>query len=121
MPSKQNHFTTDLRPLGQGLFLRQFLLGASPVTEIKYQSYKSGNYEIQNPLNFVNNFSELSQDLVQEIISSNNEEEKKEAVEELISNLEKINHHGNRAANIINQLQEHARSGTAQQLSLIHI
>ena len=72
-------------------------------------------HEIQNPLNFVNNFSEVSQDLVGEIISSGNEEEKKEAAQDLISNLEKINHHGNRAANIINQLQEHARAGTAQQ------
>ena len=72
-------------------------------------------HEIQNPLNFVNNFSELSRDLVQEIISSGDEEEKKEAAQDLISNLEKINHHGNRASNIINQLQEHARSGTAQQ------
>ncbi len=72
-------------------------------------------HEIQNPLNFVNNFSEVSRDLVQEIISANNEEEKKEVAQDLISNLEKINHHGNRAANIINQLQEHARLGTAQQ------
>ena len=72
-------------------------------------------HEIQNPLNFVNNFSEVSQDLVQEFISSDNEEEKKEAAQDLISNLEKINHHGNRASNIINQLQEHARSGTVQQ------
>ena len=72
-------------------------------------------HEIQNPLNFVNNFSELSKDLAEEIISSGNEEEKKEAAQELVSNLEKINHHGNRASNIINQLQEHARLGTAQQ------
>ena len=72
-------------------------------------------HEIQNPLNFVNNFSEVSQDLVQDFIYSDNEEEKKEAARDLISNLEKINHHGNRASNIINQLQEHARSGTVQQ------
>ena len=72
-------------------------------------------HEIQNPLNFVNNFSELSRDLAQEIISPGNEEGKKGAAQDLISNLEKINHHGNRASTIINQLQEHARSGTAQQ------
>ena len=72
-------------------------------------------HEIQNPLNFVNNFSEVSRDLVHEIISSGNEEEKKEVAQDLISNLEKINYHGNRAANIINQLQEHTRSGKAQQ------
>jgi len=71
-------------------------------------------HEIQNPLNFVNNFSELSKDLVQEIISSNDEKEKRVASQDLISNLEKINHHGSRASNIINQLQEHVRLGTAQ-------
>jgi phage regulator Rha-like protein len=72
-------------------------------------------HEIQNPLNFVNNFSELSKDLVQEIISSGDEGEKKELAQDLASNLDKINYHGNRASHIINQLQEHARSGTAQQ------
>ena len=72
-------------------------------------------HEIQNPLNFVNNFSEVSRDLVREIISSGNEEEKKESAQDLISNLEIINHHGKRASGIINELQEHARSGTAQQ------
>ena len=72
-------------------------------------------HEIQNPLNFVNNFSELSLDLAREIIAPGNEDEKKEVAQDLISNLEKINHHGNRVASIINQLQEHARSGTAQQ------
>jgi two-component system, NtrC family, sensor kinase len=72
-------------------------------------------HEIQNPLNFVNNFSELSRDLAHEIISPGSEEEKKEAAQDLISNLEKINHYCNRASSIINQLQEHARSGTAQQ------
>ena len=72
-------------------------------------------HEIQNPLNFVNNFSDLSKDLVQEIISSDDEKEKKVVAQDLINNLEKINHHGNRASNIINQLQEHARLGTAQQ------
>jgi C4-dicarboxylate-specific signal transduction histidine kinase len=71
-------------------------------------------HEIQNPLNFVNNFSELSKDLVQEIISSNDEKEKKVIAQDLINNLEKIHHHGNRASNIIHQLQEHTRLGTAQ-------
>jgi two-component system, NtrC family, sensor kinase len=72
-------------------------------------------HEIQNPLNFVNNFSDVSKDMVQEIISSGDEEDKKQVAQDLMSNLEKINHHGNRAADIINQLKEHARLGTAQQ------
>jgi len=72
-------------------------------------------HEIQNPLNFVNNFSQISQELVQEMVSSPDERDKKESADILVSNLEKINHHGNRAADIINQLQEHARAGTAQE------
>jgi phosphoglycerate-specific signal transduction histidine kinase len=71
-------------------------------------------HEIQNPLNFVNNFSAVSTDLVQDILTSNDEADKKETANVLVSNLEKINYHGKRAADIINQLQNHARAGTAQ-------
>lgn len=72
-------------------------------------------HEIQNPLNFVNNFSQISKELVHEILSSPDEEDKKETADLLVNNLEKINHHGERVAGIISQLQEHARAGTAQQ------
>jgi tetratricopeptide (TPR) repeat protein len=72
-------------------------------------------HEIQNPLNFVNNFSDVSKDLVEEMVSSGDEEDKKQIAEDLMSNLERINHHGKRAADIINHLQERARLGTAQQ------
>lgn len=71
-------------------------------------------HEIQNPLNFVNNFSAISKDLVHDILSSPDEEDKKESADLLVNNLEKIHHHGNRAAGIIDQLQQHARAGTAQ-------
>lgn len=71
-------------------------------------------HEIQNPLNFVNNFSELSKELVQEILSSRGEDQK-ETADLLVHNLDKINHHGRRLAGIINQLRDHARAGTAQQ------
>lgn len=70
-------------------------------------------HEIQNPLNFVNNFSELSKDLVEEFLNTESASEKKELASELITNLEKINHHGNRAGEIVRQLQEHSRQGTA--------
>lgn len=72
-------------------------------------------HEIQNPLNFVNNFSELSKDLVDEIVSSKTEEEKNDAAKTLIDNLEKINQHGKRASSIISQLQEHSNKGTAHE------
>ncbi|MEO5570378.1 MAG: tetratricopeptide repeat protein [Bacteroidia bacterium] len=72
-------------------------------------------HEIQNPLNFVNNFSELSQELAHAIANAKTDEEKKEAVNSLTANLEKINHHGKRADTIIKQLQEHTRAGTANE------
>jgi two-component system NtrC family sensor kinase len=70
-------------------------------------------HEIQNPLNFVNNFSELSNELVKDVIDAETPEEKAEAFQSLTDNLEKINLHGNRASDIVNQLQEHIRAGTA--------
>jgi two-component system, NtrC family, sensor kinase len=74
-------------------------------------------HEIQNPLNFVNNFSELSVDLVKDL---KKEIEKpdidKEYVGELFtdlaSNQDKINHHGKRASNIVKGMLEHSRSST---------
>ena len=74
-------------------------------------------HEIQNPLNFVNNFSELSVDLVKDI---KDELEKpaqdKEYIDELFDDLsqnqEKINHHGKRASSIVKGMLEHSRAST---------
>jgi len=73
------------------------------------------SHEIQNPLNFVNNFSELSQEIVADVIKSTSEEDKKQLADMLIANLQKINEHGKRAAGIVKQLQEHTLKGTAQE------
>lgn len=73
------------------------------------------SHEIQNPLNFVNNFSELAEDMVQDIVKSNNEQERTEIAKDLINNLEKIKHHGKRADPIVKQLQEHINKGTAHE------
>jgi signal transduction histidine kinase len=72
-------------------------------------------HEIQNPLNFVNNFAEISVDLAKEI---NEEIDKdpidKEFVKELMGDLtqnqQKINHHGQRASAIVKGMLEHSRS-----------
>jgi len=73
-------------------------------------------HEIQNPLNFVNNFSEISKQLMDDITTEvATEEEKRAAMNVLNENLEKIFHHGKRASAIINQLQEHHRAGTAHE------
>jgi len=76
-------------------------------------------HEIQNPLNFVNNFSELSVDLANEL---DDEVKKSDLDIELItdltkdikSNQEKINHHGKRAADIVKSMLQHSRSRSGQ-------
>jgi two-component system, NtrC family, sensor kinase len=72
-------------------------------------------HEIHNPLNFVNNFSQLSQELVIDVLESQSEEDKKQHAELLIANLKKINEHGKRAAGIVKQLEEHSTKGTAHE------
>ncbi|MCX6352660.1 MAG: hypothetical protein NTX03_12500 [Bacteroidetes bacterium] len=71
-------------------------------------------HEILNPINFINNFSDISQGLIADLLTHNTEEEKKETAEVLVANLIKINQHGKRAEAIVKQLQEHTNKGTAQ-------
>jgi len=71
-------------------------------------------HEIQNPLNFVNNFSDVSVDLIEEMdeeIEQGNTKEVKSIAEDLKQNLEKIHHHGERASSIVRGMLEHSRSG----------
>ena len=71
-------------------------------------------HEIQNPLNFVNNFSELNKELVEELkeaIGSGDPEEAKEILKDLQSNEEKIVHHGKRAEGIVKGMLQHSRGG----------
>ncbi len=72
-------------------------------------------HEIQNPLNFVNNFSEVSTELVSELnteIDKGNTKDAKEIATDLKQNLEKINHHGKRAADIVKGMLQHSRSSS---------
>jgi two-component system NtrC family sensor kinase len=76
-------------------------------------------HEIKNPLNFVNNFSELSVDFLEEIgeemakISDSKEKENiLELLEDVKSNLVKIRHHGSRADSIVKSMLMHSRGGT---------
>ena len=72
-------------------------------------------HEIQNPLNFVNNFSEISNELVLELTDAADETSRMETAGILKENLDRILHHGKRAETIVKELQEHIRSGTAHQ------
>jgi two-component system NtrC family sensor kinase len=72
-------------------------------------------HEIQNPLNFVNNFSEVSNELIVEMVEEvdkGNTEEVKLIANDIRQNLEKINHHGKRADTIVKNMLQHSRSGT---------
>jgi two-component system, NtrC family, sensor kinase len=90
-------------------------------------------HEIQNPLNFVNNFSELNVELVEELKGIRGKEEgdrekgiddrlqgignselEEEIINDIKENSEKINHHGKRAADIVKGMLQHSRSSTGQ-------
>ena len=73
-------------------------------------------HEIQNPLNFVNNFSEVSNELVDEMneeLSKGDIEEAKAIAYDIKQNLKKINHHGKRADAIVKGMLQHSRSSSA--------
>jgi signal transduction histidine kinase len=74
-------------------------------------------HEIQNPLNFVNNFSDVNKDLLSEMkdeLEKGNLEEAKSIANNVIDNEEKINFHGQRADSIVKGMLQHSRASTGQ-------
>ena len=78
-------------------------------------------HEIQNPLNFVNNFSEVNRELIEELKMKNEklkieDDEVNDLLNDLADNEEKINHHGKRADAIVKGMLQHSRqtSGTKE-------
>ncbi|MBX9778698.1 MAG: GAF domain-containing protein [Chitinophagaceae bacterium] len=74
-------------------------------------------HEIQNPLNFVNNFSELNNELLQELGPLDKlgvTADQQDILKDLQSNSEKINHHGQRAAAIVKGMLQHSRTSSGQ-------
>ena len=72
-------------------------------------------HEIQNPLNFVNNFSELNAELIDELeqeVNKSNLEAIKAITKDLKDNEQKINHHGKRADAIVKGMLQHSRSSS---------
>jgi signal transduction histidine kinase len=72
-------------------------------------------HEIQYPLNFVNNFSEVSNELIDEMkteLENNNKEDAIAIADDVKQNLEKILHHGKRADAIVKGMLQHSRSST---------
>ena len=74
-------------------------------------------HEIQNPLNFVNNFSEVNTELIEELkteLATGNQQEAIEIANNIKDNEEKINHHGKRADAIVKGMLQHSRSSSGQ-------
>ncbi len=74
-------------------------------------------HEIQNPLNFVNNFSEVSNELIDEMnveLDKGEIEEAKFIAADIKQNLEKINHHGKRADAIVKGMLQHSKSSSGK-------
>jgi two-component system NtrC family sensor kinase len=74
-------------------------------------------HEIQNPLNFVNNFSDVNKELLVEMkgeMDNGNLTDAKDIANNIIANEEKINHHGKRADAIVKGMLQHSRSSTGQ-------
>ncbi|TVT37413.1 histidine kinase [Hymenobacter setariae] len=76
-------------------------------------------HEIQNPLNFVNNFAEVSAELLDELEEEQQKPQRDASLEaELLAdvqqNLHKISQHGQRAGSIVRAMLEHSRSSTGE-------
>jgi len=72
-------------------------------------------HEIQNPLNFVNNFSDVNKELLFEMkdeMNKGNIDDANAIADDVITNEEKINHHGKRADAIVKGMLQHSRSST---------
>jgi two-component system, NtrC family, sensor kinase len=76
-------------------------------------------HEIQNPLNFVNNFSEVSSELLDEMheeLEKGEFDEAKSIASDIKQNLEKITHHGKRADAIVKGMLEHSRASSGDKV-----
>jgi len=76
-------------------------------------------HEIKNPLNFVNNFSEVNEELIQELIeeiAAGDMDEVKEIAENIRSNEQKIQEHGRRADSIVKGMLMHSRTSTDERI-----
>jgi signal transduction histidine kinase len=103
---------TELRATQQQLIQREKMASLGELTA-------GIAHEIQNPLNFVNNFADVSQELVQELEDeqgspTRDADLEDELLGDLRHNLHKINLHGQRAASIVRGMLAHSRQSTGE-------
>ena len=117
LQKKVNEQTTELRQSLEHLKATQTQLIQSEKMASLGELTAGIAHEIQNPLNFVNNFSEVSSELIDEIneeLEEGDIEEVKLIASDIKQNLEKINHHGKRADDIIKGMLQHSRKNTGE-------
>jgi signal transduction histidine kinase len=74
-------------------------------------------HEIQNPLNFVNNFSDVNTELIEDLkaeLATGNKQEAISIADDIKENEQKINHHGKRADAIVKGMLQHSRASSGQ-------
>lgn len=71
-------------------------------------------HEIQNPLNFVNNFSDLNLELLDELKTAQDPATKEQLISDLEKNIEKVLHHGKRADTIVKGMLSHSRKNSGK-------
>ncbi len=105
---------TDLRATQAQLIQREKLASLGELTA-------GVAHEIQNPLNFVNNFSDVSVELLTELeqeqerpVTERDAELEKEILGDIKQNISKTSHHGQRAASIVRGMLQHSRSSAGQ-------
>lgn len=106
----QKHVVVDLRAAQNRLIQSEKMASMGELTA-------GIAHEIQNPLNFVNNFSELSVELTAELkeeIRNGNTDDAIAIADDLGQNLEKILHHGKRADFIVKGMLQHSRTSTGE-------
>jgi signal transduction histidine kinase len=119
---KQSILTTQNETLERQVAERTAALKASQAQLIQSEKLASLGeltagiaHEIQNPLNFVNNFAEVSAELLDDMkadLQAGKTTEAAEIADDLQVNLNKINHHGQRASAIVKGMLEHSRAST---------
>jgi two-component system NtrC family sensor kinase len=105
-----NRSLTDLRSTQTQLVQREKMASLGELTA-------GIAHEIQNPLNFVNNFSELNKEMIGELedeLKAGNADEALAIASDIKQNEEKINHHGKRADSIVKGMLEHSRVGSGE-------
>ncbi len=117
LEEKVNHRTAQLKKTIEDLENTQSQLIHSEKMASLGELTAGIAHEIQNPMNFITNFSEVSIELIDEMcdeLDKGDVEEAKTISKDIAQNLDKITHHGKRASSIVKGMLEHSRNTSGQ-------